>query len=82
MEKAQPQEPQGGVFVPARRIPAPATVSAQAHAILSDPPNFAGPPAPEAMPHGGFFGAPEDQEVLDEQARFITGHLKKVYRDG
>jgi len=24
----------------------------------------------EAMPHGGFFGAPEDDEVLDEQARF------------
>jgi len=26
----------------------------------------------EAMPHGGFFGAPEDQEVLAEQARFIA----------
>lgn len=26
----------------------------------------------EAMPHGGFFGAPEDDEVLDEQVRFIN----------
>jgi len=29
----------------------------------------------EAMPHGGFFGAPEDQEVLAEQARFVTRRL-------
>jgi acetyl esterase/lipase len=29
----------------------------------------------EAMPHGGFFGAPEDQEVLAEQARFIRKRL-------
>jgi len=29
----------------------------------------------EAMPHGGFFGAPEDQEVFEEQARFIRKHL-------
>jgi acetyl esterase/lipase len=29
----------------------------------------------EGMPHGGFFGAPEDQEVLGEQARFITNRL-------
>jgi hypothetical protein len=25
----------------------------------------------EAMPHGGFFGAPEDGEVLSEQVRYI-----------
>lgn len=31
----------------------------------------------EAMPHGGFFGAPEDQEVFEEQARFIRKKLKK-----
>ena len=31
----------------------------------------------EAMPHGGFFGAPEDQEVLAEQARFIAKWLSK-----
>lgn len=29
----------------------------------------------EAMPHGGFFGAPEDQEVLAAQARFIRRRL-------
>jgi monoterpene epsilon-lactone hydrolase len=29
----------------------------------------------EAMPHGGLFGAPEDQEVLAEQARFIGDKL-------
>jgi epsilon-lactone hydrolase len=31
----------------------------------------------EAMPHAGFFGAPEDQEVLAEQARFITKRLPR-----
>lgn len=30
----------------------------------------------EAMPHGGFFGAPEDAELGAEQARFIRKHLK------
>ena len=29
----------------------------------------------EAMPHGGFFGAPEDAEVLAEQASFIRKRL-------
>jgi acetyl esterase/lipase len=29
----------------------------------------------EAMPHGGFFGAPEDAEVLAEQAAFIRRRL-------
>lgn len=29
----------------------------------------------EAMPHGGFFGAPEDAEVLAEQAAFIRKRL-------
>ncbi|MFE3825365.1 alpha/beta hydrolase fold domain-containing protein [Streptomyces sp. NPDC059092] len=29
----------------------------------------------EAMPHGGFFGAPEDQEVLEVQARFLINRL-------
>jgi epsilon-lactone hydrolase len=29
----------------------------------------------EAMPHGGFFGAPEDQEVLAQQASFIRKRL-------
>lgn len=29
----------------------------------------------EAMPHGGFFGAPEDQEAMDEQVRFLDRHL-------
>ncbi|MFF3138616.1 alpha/beta hydrolase fold domain-containing protein [Streptomyces mirabilis] len=29
----------------------------------------------EAMPHGGFFGAPEDHEVLEVQARFLTTRL-------
>jgi acetyl esterase/lipase len=30
----------------------------------------------EAMPHGGFFGtAPEDEEVLGEQVRFMKAHL-------
>jgi len=30
----------------------------------------------EAMPHGGFFGAPEDQEVFAERARFLRERLK------
>jgi acetyl esterase/lipase len=29
----------------------------------------------EAMPHAGFFGAPEDQEVMAEQVRFIHENL-------
>jgi epsilon-lactone hydrolase len=29
----------------------------------------------EAMPHGGFFGTPEDQEVLAQQAQFIRKQL-------
>lgn len=32
----------------------------------------------EAMPHGGFFGAPEDQEVFAQQAKFIRSHLGKT----
>lgn len=32
----------------------------------------------EAMPHGGFFGAPEDQDVLAEQARFISRRLAAI----
>jgi len=31
----------------------------------------------EAMPHGGFFGAPEDQEVITEVRAFIA---KRVAR--
>lgn len=29
----------------------------------------------EAMPHGGFFGAPEDEESYGEQSKFIRRHL-------
>jgi epsilon-lactone hydrolase len=29
----------------------------------------------EAMPHGGFFGAPEDAEVVAEVRRFVADHL-------
>jgi monoterpene epsilon-lactone hydrolase len=29
----------------------------------------------EAMPHGGFFGAPEDDEMTAELRRFLTRHL-------
>ncbi len=29
----------------------------------------------EAMPHGGFFGAPEDAEVIAEVRRFVADHL-------
>lgn len=32
----------------------------------------------EAMPHGGFFGAPEDEESYAEQSRFIRQRLKAV----
>lgn len=32
----------------------------------------------EAMPHGGFMGAPEDGEYLAEQVRFIRRHLRLV----
>jgi len=30
----------------------------------------------EAMPHAGFFGAPEDAEALAEQLRFLDRHLR------
>ena len=30
----------------------------------------------EAMPHGGFFGGPEDNEMYDEQTRFMKKHLQ------
>jgi acetyl esterase/lipase len=30
----------------------------------------------EAMPHGGFFGAPEDDELTDEIRRFLTTHVR------
>lgn len=30
----------------------------------------------EAMPHGGFLGAPEDQEALSEQLRFLDRYLR------
>jgi monoterpene epsilon-lactone hydrolase len=29
----------------------------------------------EAMPHGGFFGAPEDQDLSGEVRRFVAAHL-------
>lgn len=29
----------------------------------------------EGMPHGGFFGAPEDREVFDQQVAFIKKHV-------
>lgn len=31
----------------------------------------------EAMPHGGFFGAPEDDELAAEVRRFVTAHLDR-----
>ena len=30
----------------------------------------------EAMPHGGFFGAPEDEESTADQVRFLDRHLE------
>ena len=30
----------------------------------------------EAMPHGGFFGAPEDDELTDEIRRFLAAHVE------
>jgi epsilon-lactone hydrolase len=30
----------------------------------------------EAMPHGGFFGAPEDDDLTDEVRRFLATHIK------
>jgi monoterpene epsilon-lactone hydrolase len=30
----------------------------------------------EAMPHGGFFGAPEDDDVTDEIRRFLADHVE------
>ncbi|MFM6933710.1 MAG: hypothetical protein ACKOUT_15885 [Novosphingobium sp.] len=33
-------------------------------------------PAIPPLPHGGFFGAPEDAELGAEQARFVRKHLK------
>ncbi|WP_425623870.1 alpha/beta hydrolase [Agrobacterium radiobacter] len=35
----------------------------------------------EAMPHGGFAGAPEDQELTEEVIRFVTGCLAKTVRE-
>ena len=32
----------------------------------------------EAMPHGGFFGAPEDEELAHEVRRFIASHLART----
>ena len=29
----------------------------------------------EAMPHGGFFGAPEDAEIAVEVRRFLAKHV-------
>jgi acetyl esterase/lipase len=29
----------------------------------------------EAMPHGGFFGSPEDTELAEEVRRFVASHL-------
>ncbi len=29
----------------------------------------------EAMPHGGFWGAPEDREITDEVRRFVAAHV-------
>jgi epsilon-lactone hydrolase len=29
----------------------------------------------EAMPHGGFFGAPEDEDLTDELRRFVRSHM-------
>ena len=29
----------------------------------------------EAMPHGGFFGAPEDEQLAAEVRRFLAKHL-------
>lgn len=33
----------------------------------------------EAMPHGGFFGAPEDHELADEVGRFVASHLPGAF---
>jgi epsilon-lactone hydrolase len=46
MTTTPPVKQPGGVFVPARTIPAPPTVSPQAHALLANPPKFAASPAP------------------------------------
>jgi monoterpene epsilon-lactone hydrolase len=29
----------------------------------------------EAMPHGGFWGAPEDKEMAEEVRRFVAAHV-------
>ncbi|MFS7183099.1 hypothetical protein AB6846_23570 [Serratia proteamaculans] len=31
----------------------------------------------EAMPHGGFMGAPEDAELAAEVAAFVREHLRR-----
>ncbi len=31
----------------------------------------------EAMPHGGFFGAPEDDELTEEIRRFLAAHVER-----
>jgi hypothetical protein len=32
--------------------------------------------AERAKPHGGFFGAPEDDELTDEIRRFLAVHVQ------
>jgi monoterpene epsilon-lactone hydrolase len=36
----------------------------------------------EAMPHGGFMGAPEDHELREEVTGFVSRHLGRGSRDG
>ena len=66
----QAEKPQGGVLVPARRIPAPTTVSRQAQALLSNPPDFAS----ALLPH------PKDKAAwrayVEEGNRTLTSLLQ------
>ena len=64
-------KPQGGVFVPARTIPAPSTISAQAHALLASPPQFAASPPPTD---------PKDKAAwrayIEQGSRWLTAQMQ------
>ena len=70
MTIAQAEKPQGGVFVPARRIPAPATVSPQAQALLSNPPALAGSALPDPSDKAAW------RAYVEQGNRTLTGLLE------
>jgi epsilon-lactone hydrolase len=67
---AQVEKTPGGVLVPARRIPAPTTVSPQAQSLLSNPPDFAGALLPQPKDKAGW------RAYVEEGNRTLTRLLE------